>query len=153
MKMFVGVGFLLALLVGQGLSFQCYDCRATILDPDASEEAETCYAPNLDKHLVNCLLDDQVHCSTSVEKWEESGIPFVTIKRQCSATYAEKTCSTSDSGHETCLYYCSKDGGRSDNGGGNSDNSGSLVQASLITPMLAIVGALALIFCSVIRNI
>ncbi|CAK8679763.1 unnamed protein product [Clavelina lepadiformis] len=131
MKIIVEVGLLLAFFSIQGSAIQCYQCQYVSTAPD-----NKCYGPSVDdQHLSSCPAG-QDYCLTSVGKASAFGVDVTTIQRQCSATTAQYNCQTI-AGVSACLYYCSGDGC-------NNGNSGSLVQASMFTLMLAIAGALAL---------
>ncbi|CAK8679706.1 unnamed protein product [Clavelina lepadiformis] len=133
MKTFIQVGILLALFVAQGSSIQCYQCQHISVT-----SGNTCYGPNIDDQYLQDCPEGQGHCSTTVANANVFGQAVVTVLRNCSAIYTNPMCPEVVSGIKSCVYFCSEDGC-------NNGNSGSLVQASLITLLLAMVGALALI--------
>ncbi|XP_076817737.1 uncharacterized protein LOC143463211 [Clavelina lepadiformis] len=134
MKIFVKVGLLLALIVTRGSAIRCYVCEYS---SDTSDNS--CPGPNIDDQYLKTCPAGQDHCLTSVSS--AGGDRWLLI-RGCSPTTAGYSCrplrTQENSGVEVCCSYCSKDGC-------NNGNSGSLVQASLVTLLLAMFGALALI--------
>ncbi|CAK8679846.1 U-scoloptoxin(05)-Er1a-like [Clavelina lepadiformis] len=133
MKSFVKVGLLLALLVIEGSAIQCYRCQYSSTTSD-----NVCYGPNIEnKYLYNCPAGKD-YCATTVGHVNVGDVEVVSILRDCSEYYFENSCPVDTSGVQTCYYFCSEDGC-------NDGNSGSLVQASLITLLFALFGALALI--------
>ncbi|CAK8679707.1 unnamed protein product [Clavelina lepadiformis] len=132
MKIFIEVAIFLFLFVVQGSAIRCYECQYI---SDASNNS--CYGPNIDDQYMQTCPAGQDHCLTSVAKTSAAGVDAVAIIRQCSPTTAGTSCQT-QSGVQACVYFCSEDGC-------NTGNGGSLVQASLVTLLLAMVGALALI--------
>ncbi|CAK8679696.1 unnamed protein product [Clavelina lepadiformis] len=135
MKSFVEVGILLALFVARGSSIQCYQCQYLSTLGDTS-----CYGPNIDSSSLQTCSTGQDHCLTTVARATVLSIEAVTISRSCSLITAETSCPVNTSVAQTCNYYCSEDGCNTGNG-----NGGSLVQASLVTHLLAMFGALTLI--------
>ncbi|XP_076818087.1 uncharacterized protein LOC143463492 [Clavelina lepadiformis] len=132
MKIFIEVAIFLFLFVVQGSTIRCYECQYNSVTTDNS-----CYGPNIDDQYLKTCPAGQDHCLTSVGKASAAGVDAVAIVRQCSPTTAGTSCQT-QTGVQACVYFCSKDGC-------NNGNSGSLVQASLVTLLLAMFGALALI--------
>ncbi|CAK8679765.1 unnamed protein product [Clavelina lepadiformis] len=132
-KIFVKVGLLAALLFARGSAIQCYQCQHKSVTG-----GNICYGPNIDNKYLQTCPEEQDHCSTTVAILKAFDVEVTVIERNCSTFHAQASCPSVDSNIKSCVYFCSQDGC-------NNGNSGSRVQASLITLMLTMVGALALI--------
>ncbi|CAK8679766.1 unnamed protein product [Clavelina lepadiformis] len=167
MKVLLRILFLLTSFGTQGWTSQCYQCQYVSTSSDNS-----CYGPNIDdQYLLDCP-SGQDHCLTAIGKEVILGAVAISIERKCSSINVQPSCPEIFSGIQICAHYCSQDGCNNNNGNNtqvliitdnrngnnninngnsgnnnniNNGNSGSLIQASLINLMLAIVGALALI--------